>query len=352
MEKALTRNIMQAGCRDPERKVAPVPCDPAVPGSALLREPGRLVEVLIPLLFDSPENGARVLASRMDIHRYVPGKRYIVEVEFRIGRGKGNDARSRRVVAKLYAGDHGAEAFETLQGLRSHGFAGTPWTLPEPLGYVPEWKVLVLNWAKGQTLRRLLLTQTEAPGAFESGARWLLKLHACGFSGGRRYTFSRHLHTLARWNRSLAQVDPGSAGLFGDVLARVERRGLALAGWTPVPTHRDFSPDHIVIDGDQITVLDLDEFCQYDPLFDVAHFVTHLRFLGLVSYGNLSRFDHLAARFLRSYQEGALDYCAERVRLYQAVAYLKLVHIVAIVQRLEARQTVVASLLREAQLLV
>src|SRR5881628_1835001 len=75
---------------------------------------------------------------------------------------------------------------------------------------------------------------------------------------------------------------------------------LALGGWTPVPTHRDFSPDHIVIDGDRITVLDLDEFCQYDPLLDVAHFVTHLRFLGLVSYGNLSRFDHLAARFLRS----------------------------------------------------
>ena len=99
-------------------------------------------------------------------------------------------------------------------------------------------------------------------------------------------------------------------------------------------------------------MLDLDEFCQYDPLFDVAHFVTHIRFLGLSCGGALSRFDHLAERFLRTYREGAPDYSAERVRLYQAVSYLNLAYIVALVQRPRTWQPMVASLLREAQPLV
>src|SRR5207247_7969386 len=220
------------------------------------------------------------------------------------------------------------------------------------LAYVGEWKLLVLNWAQGQTLRRLLLEDAELPHALDAGARWLLKLRECGFRGGRQYTFSRHLHTLARWNRVLAQVDPENAHLFGDLLARVESRGLSLAGWTPRPTHRDFSPDHLVVRGNRVTVLDLDEFCQYDPLFDVAHFVTHLRLLGLSRYGDPSRFDHLAGRFLRSYQEGAPDYCAARVRLYQAVGCLRLAYIVAVVQWPEGWQPMAASLLQEARLLV
>lgn len=129
-----------------------------------------------------------------------------------------------------------------------------------------------------------------------NAAKWLLKLHSCGYAGGREYTFSRHLHTLKRWKRILTEIDPEYGCLFGEVLARVETRGLALPGWTPAPIHRDFSPDNLVVDRNKCTVLDLDEFCQYDPLFDVAHFATHVRFLGLSCFGALRRLDRRELR--------------------------------------------------------
>jgi len=44
----------------------------------LLQQPPLLVEVLAPLIFDSPEDGARTLDSRMDVRRYVRGKRGVV----------------------------------------------------------------------------------------------------------------------------------------------------------------------------------------------------------------------------------------------------------------------------------
>ncbi|HEX2710753.1 MAG TPA: phosphotransferase, partial [Candidatus Acidoferrales bacterium] len=108
------------------------------------------------------------------------------------------------------------------------------------------------------------------------------------------------------------------------LLARFEERGKELAGWTPGPIHRDFSPEHLVVHGDQFTGLDFDEFCQYDPLFDVAQFSAHLAFPGLTHFGTLDHFDTLAERFLAAYQACGGDYSQARLGLYKAIAYFKL----------------------------
>jgi aminoglycoside phosphotransferase (APT) family kinase protein len=185
--------------------------------------------------------------------------------------------------------------------------------------------------------------------AVERAAEWLMTLHTSGVTAGRRYTFDRHLHTLAHWQRRVIAVYPDATGPLGAVLARIDAQGRALPAWEPAPTHRDFSPDHVVVDGVRLTGLDFDEFCQYDPLFDVAHFVAHLRLLGLTSCGMVQRFDELATRFAMAYQARAQEYSAARVRLYEAITYLKLAHIIACITRPRGWQQSVATLLREAQ---
>ena len=112
-----------------------------------------------------------------------------------------------------------------------------------------------------------------------------MKLHTSGITGRHWYTFDRHLHTLAVWQGRLVDVHPDVKPSLAVVLARIEARGRALSGWEPAPIHRDFSPDNVVLDGTQLSAVDFDEFCQYDPLFDVAHFAAHLRLLGLTSPG-------------------------------------------------------------------
>jgi aminoglycoside phosphotransferase (APT) family kinase protein len=159
----------------------------------------------------------------------------------------------------------------------------------------------------------------------------------------------------------------GSDVPLAAVLGRIAARGRALSGWEPAPTHRDFSPDNLIFDGTQLSAVDFDEFCQYDPLFDVAHFVAHLRLLGLTSSATpalqdrtdtlahpsgrvmVQRFDELAMRFQTAYEARAQEYCAARVRLYEAITYVKLAHIIACVTRPRGWQQTVALLLREAQ---
>src|SRR5205085_4303102 len=319
------------------------------------------------------EPGARLVDRRVAILRYVPGKRCIFELELVLARGGADAAQTRTVMGKLYAGHEGAQVYDTLRRLWASGFSSGPLTVPRPIAYDPDWRILLTSRARGAVLRQLLLAtltlvadgrretenrfrlppSADVSAAVERSAAWLVKLHTSGVTGGRWYTFDRHLYTLTLWQGHLVDVYPEATSLLAAVLARIEARGRALSAWEAAPTHRDFSPDNVVLDGTQLSAVDFDEFCQYDPLFDVAHFVAHLRLLGLTSSGMLRRFDELATRFKMAYEAQAKEYAAARVRLYEAMTYLKLAHIIACITppRTPPRgwQQSVATLLQEAQ---
>jgi hypothetical protein len=367
----------------------------------LLQQPERFVEVLSSGVCNTPLRewlgaGARLVASRVAIRRYVPGKRCTFELElvlatrpegrtgasarsFRAGEagvaGDADAVEQRTVMGKVYAGDEGARVYDTLQRLWASGFSAGPLTVPRPIAYDPDWRILLTSRARGVVLRQLLLAtpalvadgrrtadgescppspavrlppSAEVSVAVERSAAWLLKLHTSGVTGRRWYTFDRHLYTLAVWQGRLADVYPEATSPLAAVLARIEARGRALSAWEAAPTHRDFSPDNIVLDGRQLSAVDFDEFCQYDPLFDVAHFVAHLRVLGLTSPGMLRRFDELAIRFKMAYKAQAKEYSAARVQLYEAITYLKLAHIIACITPSRGWQQSVAMLLHEA----
>src|SRR5439155_7877588 len=146
----------------------------------------------------------------------------------------------------------------------------------------------------------------------------------------------------------ITEAYPQAESRMTGLLRLMESHGAALAGWTAGPTHRDFSPDHLVIDGDRVTVLDFDEFCQYDSLFDVAHFAAHIRFLGLTSGGSMPYFDAAADLFEAEYRARVSGYSEARVALYRAVSYFKLAHITAVVQRPSGSKQVVDGLLLQA----
>jgi Phosphotransferase enzyme family len=373
------------------------PADAALPGAVLLQQPRQFVAVLAPLLAEWLDPGARLVDSRVALRRHVPGKRCIFELELAIAGAGTAPVQTRTVIGKLYAGHEGAQVHDTLQRLWASGFSNGPLTVPRPIAYDPDWRLLLLGRARGVLFQQLLLappalvadakqTADDAGGppspavrrspsldvslAVDRAAAWLVKLHTSGVTGRRWYTFERHLHTLAHWQRRVVDVYPDAASPLAAVLRRIEARGRALSGWEPAPTHRDFSPDNVVLDGSQLSALDFDEFCQYDPLFDVAHFVAHLRVLGLTSTATpalkdrtdtlarpsgrvmVQRFEELATRFQRAYAAQAKEYSAARVQLYEAITYLKLAHIIACIWRLPGWQQSVATLLGEAQKIV
>ncbi len=326
-----------------------VPNDRALPGTVLLCQAKLRTELMSRLLAHWLGPEVQLLESCAVPWRYVPGKRCNFQLELLIARAPGAAVERRRVVGKIYRKDHGAEVYQALQEFRNQGFATGHFLVPQPLAYDAHWKLLLLTWADGELLRSLLLSGSDVSQRIEDAAGWLLKLHQCGATTGRCYTRSRHLHTLALHKKRLAEVYPESDCLLENLLRRIEERAGELSGWTPGPTHRDFSPDHLVFTGGDLTALDFDEFCQYDRMTDVAHFIAHLRLLGLRYFGAMTRFDDLAERFQAAYRAGAREYSVARLHLHEAVAYFKLAHIVAVVQRPPAWKETVDALLREAE---
>ena len=330
-------------------KALAVPNDPALPGCALLHQSELRTKVTSRLLANWLGPNEQLLESSAVPWRYVPGKRCNFQLELVIAPAPGAAVECRRVIGKLYAKDHGAKVYRMLQDFRSHGFARGRFLVPQPLAYDAQWKLLLLTWAEGELLRSLLLGDSDVSERIEEAAGWLLKLHQCGVTRGPRLTFRRHLQTLAQQKQRVGEVYPESDGLLEDLLRRIEGRGVALSGWTSRPTHRDFSPDHLVFNGGHLTALDFDEFRHYDPMFDVAHFMAHLRLLGLRNSGAMTRFDDEAERFRVAYQAGAREYSAARLRLYQAVAHFKLAYILAVVVKPPAWKEAVDAFLGEAR---
>ena len=315
----------------------------------LVEQPEEFSELLCSLLKGWLPAGGRILESRFNVRRHVPAKRCTVDVDLLIERSGGGYAERRRCVAKLYRRHRGASVHDVLQNLRRQGFGGGPFLVPQPLAYDSARRLLILEWVEGEPLRSLLLAGRDAPIAMDQAASWLLRLHACSVSAARHYSLAHHLDTLARRGEELGAVCPEAGRLYISVLQNIEGLGRRTGPSIAAPTHRDFSPDNLIVDDERTTALDFDEFCQYDPLFDVAHFVAHLRFLGLISFGALHKFDTQAERFRACYETGARDYSVVRYRLYLAIAFLKLAYIAAVVRRPPDREALACALLQEAR---
>jgi aminoglycoside phosphotransferase (APT) family kinase protein len=325
-----------------------MPSDPALPGCALLQQDESRAGVLSGLLRGWLGPDAELLESTAVLCRYAPGRRCNFRIALTFVPAPGAMAERRQIVAKVYAKDHGAHAFEMLQELRSHGFSEGRCRVPEPLAYDPRWRLLLLSYAEGDILRSLVLDGRDPSGRMEEAAHWLRAFHQCGVTKGRTFTWRSHLETLASERQAMAKVAPESDHQVEQLLRRFEERGEALSGWAPGPTHRDFSPDHLVIDDQRLTAIDFDECRQYDPMFDVAHFSAHLRLLAFRHGGDATRFDGLVEIFQAAYRAGARDFSEARVRFYQAVAYFKLAHILAVVVRPPAWKQGTEEFLREA----
>jgi hypothetical protein len=314
-----------------------------------------LLEVLSRLLADWLAPRERLLASRVAVRHFFPGKRCSAELELAVGPTASGVAGRRRVLAKFYGDDQGARIYETLRELRGHGLDVGPFIVPRVLAYDSDHRLLLLDWAEGESLESQLLASPDAEdgaAAIARAADWLLSLHRCGVTSGRLYTVNRHVETVTGWMRLLAEVLPEGERLLADLAVALRQRGLAVSRWTAGPVHRDFSPEHLVVTGAGLMGLDFDEFCQYDPLFDVAHFTVHLRFLGLRRFGALHRLDRLADRFVARYKAGGGEDSDQRRRLYEAMTYVKLGRFVALIRQAPGWRQIVPALLTEARRLV
>ena len=189
----------------------------------------------------------------------------------------------RRFYAKVYndeeRGEQSYQVHLTLWDKASAG--GMGFTVARPITYLSDLRTLIQEEAPGTSLQDLLLQQgDEATLTVRKVARALAALHLGHVHTLQRRRLQDALSTLEQIGESLQWACPHLRPEFEKIINTV---AAGLQEVPPAPTHGDLSLEHILLDGNRLTLLDLEEFADGDPMVDAAQVLAHLTAMPLHS---------------------------------------------------------------------
>lgn len=189
-----------------------------------------------------------------------------------------------RVFAKLYPDAAEGHAVHRIQDvLWRQGFGpASPYRVPEPIGYLGEHGVLLMQPAGGN---RFAGAETRDREGVEEGARraasWLVALHESPLRLGPGESVAQGAFRLAGRAMKAAACRPDLEDVFRRAIAELGRRcGTVAEPRAQVQTHGRYHADHVFLAPQFVTVVDLDRAALADPAKDVGEFLHALRWEG------------------------------------------------------------------------
>jgi phosphotransferase family enzyme len=212
---------------------------------------------------------------------------------------------STRVFAKLYASDgtgaaHGAHSFQVLSALWNDGCGmGSRYRVSEPLGFFPEYNMLLIRGAEGKLVAAAKSDQELADGSREA-AQWLVRMHSSAVRVGEiRYpweVYHKLMHRLAK----AAANNPDKV----DELIEMSDRFEELARKVQlhfVQAHGQYRHIHVFVGDESVTVIDLDRSRPSDPAQDLGEYIHRMRTKRFKATDGESRADEATTAFLAEY---------------------------------------------------
>jgi hypothetical protein len=214
------------------------------------------------------------------------------------------------------------EAYRSLRHLWANGFAnGSMLEVPEPLGIVAEANLVLMRPARGGAMdqRAGNVPLEEALSDARLAARWLVKFQDAKIPGLRAESPCEKLEILklADAVAKVAAECPEQSGLLIDMihdLRAVAPKGNVLPALAP--SHGQFRPAHVFIEGNSATVIDVEKLCLSDPAKDVARFCHVLKKTCLEEQGDPARAERIS-------QEFVAEYAAHRAAGLENLAYFR-----------------------------
>ena len=278
--------------------------------------------------------------------RYRAGARAVLRYETEIQDAMTGRREKKRFYVKVYRREEGEQTYQVLQALWKRAEAGGDgFTVGRPIAYLPGLHALLQEESPGTTLGELLLQNRTTSLAARRIARALAIFNQDGVATTRRHSREDEISEL-KWAGDLLQW------ACPHLAAEVDRIiGAVVAGIEEVPsgpTHRDLNPDHILLEGDRIALIDLDFFAEADPVLDAATFLAHLCSMPLRFPVTHDRVRLAARAFAEEYFSHVPRAWRGRLPLHYAGATLKAA--VGFFRRQEPRWTEkIAALVKEAR---
>ncbi len=251
--------------------------DPRMPLLARALDPDEVERHLHARDIGPPGAPARLALRAIRTVRYKPGRRCLIEYDLEV-RCPDTPPEVVTLVAKARSRGADAGTFHLLQALRARGFdEASPdgVAVPEPVAVIPALGVWLQRKVPG-TAATAALAEPGGVALARRLADALHKLHRAGAAARRRHTMADELRILHRCLESLAERRPEWGRRLGRLLSACDRLGAATPPRPLVGIHRDFYPDHALLDGERLYLLDFDLYCEGDPALDVGNCVAHI----------------------------------------------------------------------------
>lgn len=252
---------------------------------------------------------------------------------YRVG-DSGNDGRAGSIRIFIGKADYRtgvAETFDYMSRLWAAGLRGDDGLgIPEPVAHVAELALLLQTEAPGDCLYEWLPTPTEGAAAARNAGRFLGRLHGLDLRGAKVLRTGYEVSKLGVYRDGLGDALPAVADRVARLTSEVLRALVAIEGGPLVPTHGDFQPKNIYVDGDRVTVIDWDRGALGNAGRDLGHFLGQCLTMSYVKSGSFEAVRPWNEAFLEGYGASAPSGWEEAVGPYVArtileVLYYKLV---------------------------
>jgi hypothetical protein len=234
--------------------------------------------------------------------------------------------RERRFYAKVYRDEgQGQQTHQVLRELWKQARAnGEGFTVARPLAYLSGLRTLLQEEAPGTSLEEILLGDGDTTGAVCTVAQALAAFNQDDVPATtRQYLLADQVADLERARRLLGWACPHLRVEVESIIEGV------FAGLEEVPlgtTHRDLKPDHIFVDGERTTFIDLDSLARADPVLDPAHLLARLAAMPALFPIPLERTRTAARDFAEEYFAHVPSTWQDRLPFHYAARLLEVAH--------------------------
>ncbi len=209
--------------------------------------------------------------------RYLAGARATLRLTARARDVSSTRVEEKRFYAKVYhKEEQGEQTYQVLRVLWEKSTAGgAGFTVGRPVAYLSSLKTLIQEETTGTSLAEVLSKEDDHTLVMRKVARALVTLHL-------DHTVAPRLHPpwkekeVATLRRVGNLLRVGCPRLGPEIEETVSAVIAGLKEVPPTPIHGDFKLDHIMLDGDRLALVDLDDFAEADPILDVARVLASL----------------------------------------------------------------------------